>query len=57
MGKDIYVLIEIPFCNGLLCNDILIDLETLKQRKLNIYLEGKNFNCCVCFFKEKYIAF
>ena len=57
MGKDIYVLIEIPFCNGLLCNDILIDLETFKQRKLDIYLEGKNFNCCVCFFKEKYIAF
>ena len=58
MGKNIYVLIEIPFCNGLLCNDILIDLETLNiQRKLNIYLEGKDFNCCICFFKEKYIAF
>ena len=57
MGKDIYFLIEIPFYNGLLCNNILIDLETFTQRKLNIYLEGKDFTCCVCFFKEKYIAF
>ena len=58
IGKDIYILIEIPFYNGLLCNDILIDLETFnQQRKLDIYLEGKDFNCCLCFFKEKYIAY
>ena len=29
----------------------------INKRKLNIRLEGKNFNCSVCLFKEKYIGY
>ena len=57
MDIDVYSLIEIPFLNGLLCNNELIDLETFSfKRRLKVYLEGKTFNCSVCLFKEKYIG-
>ena len=58
MNMNVYMLIEIPFSHELLCNNVLLDLETFsKKRKLEIYLEGSDFNCCVCFFKEKYISY
>ena len=55
---DVHVLIEIPFTNELLCNYVLIDLESFSiKRELNIRIEKKNFNCCVCLFKEKLIGY
>ena len=58
MDIDVFELIEIPLTNELLCNNKLIDLETLCfKRKLNIYLEGKTFYCSACLFKEKYIGY
>ena len=42
---DVHVLIEIPFTNELLCNYVLIDLESFAiKRELNIRIEGKTFN-------------
>ena len=58
MDKNVYMLIEIPYSNELLCNNVLLDLETFtKKRELKIHLEGSNFNLCVCLFKEKYISY
>ena len=58
MGKDIYVLIECPFSNELICNNITIDLNSFTlKRKFNIRIEKKIFNCSVCLFKEKYLAY
>ena len=58
MDLDVHVLIEIPFSNELLCNNVLIDLESFSiKRDLNIDIEQKNFNCSVCLFKEKFIGY
>ena len=58
MDIDVFELIEIPLTNELLCNNRLIDLETLCfKKKLNICLEGKTFYCSACLFKEKYIGY
>ena len=58
MGRDIYVLIECPFSNELICNNITIDLNSFTlKRKFNIRIEKKIFNCSVCLFKEKYLAY
>ena len=53
-----YVLIEFPFNNELICGNLIIDLNTLNpKRNIDIYIEDKVFNCSVCLFKEKYIAY
>ena len=58
MDMDVHVLIEIPLLNELLCNNVLIDLGSFSiKRKLNIRIEEKNFNCSVCLFKEKLLAY
>ena len=58
MDIDVFELIEIPLTNELLCNNRLINLETLCfKKKLNICLEGKTFYCSACLFKEKYIGY
>ena len=58
MNIDVHVLIEIPFTNELLCNYVLIDLESFAiKRELNIRIEGKTFNCSVCLFKKKFIGY
>ena len=56
--RDIYILIECPYTNELICNDITIDLKSFTiKRKFNLYLQDKTFNCSMCLFKEKYIAY
>ena len=58
MDSEIYVLIEYPFNNELICNDKTIDLNSYNfKRELNIFLQDKNFNCSICLFKEKYLAY
>jgi len=59
MNIDIHVLIECPFTNELICNYKTIDLNTFTQkRELGMYfLQDKTFNCQVCLFKEKYLAY
>jgi WD40 repeat protein len=58
MNSDIHILIECPFTNELICNNITIDLNTFTpKRHLDIYLQAKSFNCQMCLFKEKYLAY
>ena len=58
MDMDIYILIECPFTNELICNNITIDLNTFTlKRYLGINLQHKTFNCQMCLFKEKYLAY
>ena len=58
MNIDIHILIECPFTNELICNYKTIDLNTFTQkRELDLYLQDKTFNCQVCLFKEKYLAY
>ena len=46
MGSDIYILIECPFTNELICNYQTIDLNTFTQkRSFKLYLQDKTFNC------------
>ena len=58
MNRDIHILIECPFTNELICNDKTIDLNTFTpKRDLEVYLQDKSFNCQMCLFKEKYLAY
>ena len=53
-----YNLIECPYTNELICNSQTVDLKTYKvKRKLNISFPGSDFNCSICLFKEKYLAY
>ena len=58
MDSDIHILIECPLTNELICNYQTIDINTFSQkRSLGLYLQDKTFNCSVCLFKEKYLAY
>ena len=58
MNSDIHILIECPFTNELICNNKTIDLNTFTpKRDLGIHLQEKTFNCQMCLFKEKYLAY
>ena len=58
MNIDVHVLIECRYTNELICNNKTIDLNTLTpKRELNFRLEGKNFNCSICLFKDKYLGY
>ena len=58
IDEDIHILIECPFTNELICNSTTIDLNTFTQKRdLGIYLQDKSFNCQMCLFKEKYLAY
>ena len=58
MGMNIYNLIECKYTNELICNNQTINLDSYTiGRKLPIYPPGQTFNCAVCLFKEKFIAY
>ena len=58
MDRDVHILIECPFTNELICNSITIDLNTFTEKRgLGIHLQDKSFNCQMCLFKEKYLAY
>ena len=58
MNIDVYVLIECRYTNELICNNKTIDLNTfLPKRNLDFCIQGKDFNCSVCLFKDKYIGY
>jgi len=58
MNKDIYILIECPVTNELICNNKTLDLNTFTQkRNFGMDLQDKTFNCQMCLFKEKYLAY
>ena len=57
IDMDVHILIECPYTNELICNYETIDLKSFTlKRSLNLDLQGKDFNCSTCLFKEKYIA-
>jgi len=56
--SDIHILIECPYTNELICNNKIIDLNSYTFKKvIKIHLQGKSFNCQMCLFKEKYLAY
>ena len=56
--SDIHILIECPYTNELICNNKIIDLDSYTFKKvLKIHLQDKSFNCQMCLFKEKYLAY
>ena len=58
MDMEIYILIECKYTNELYCNNKILDLNTLTPKgEIYMELQDKTFNCQMCLFKEKYLAF
>ena len=59
LGFNVHVLIECHFTNELICNYVTIDLKRfiIKKEFMMWFPQDELFNCAMCLFNKKYIAY